>query len=780
MFPELELKEGWATVALLLIILFCVAWSLQTADWTFGLSILQPVALLGGIAGIVLAKSRVPNRTAHLLSVLAGFTWAAFLTSRVLAGAAGLSTEAAVEALERQLVHWLSILFSGDTASGNYMFLLLLAIVLWLIAYLSAWAIFRWQRVWLAVIFCGLVLMLNVSYAPDNLTGYLIVFVLFSLLLVVRTNLAFYQQEWKMAKVGYSPELVYGFLRAGLIMIVVAILLAWVAPVALASRPMQEVWDKMGEPWRKLQDQSSRIFQDLNYRNQPAFISFARTMRFGGPVELSDAPVMDIEAPTGRYWRVMVFHEYAGNGWINTDVNSIIIDENEQTLSVPDFESRRVITQTVTLRQRLGPQGTIAAAAQPLRSGLPLLAVVGDVTQEEEEGELPEVSPVVPLLGDPSVLYSRKELRAGETYQVVSSLTKANVESLQEVGDEYPVWVAPRYLQLPDSLPDRIRVLAEQITVGRETPYEKAVAIERYLRDIPYNERIEGPAPEQDGVDYFLFDAKEGYCDYYASAMVVMLRSVGVPARFVRGYSQGFKEEGVFSVLERDGHAWPEVFFPGYGWVEFEPTAGEPVLLRPRAEDDTFGGVDGMERLRDQPQPDEGIEDPFDPDLFGPFPDETPKTFLQRLGRWGGLGLALVAVVLGMVALLTIRRHRRIEGLSVAERVYVDLVNWVRRLLKISPLAHQTPNEFGASIVKVLPAGRQPVEHIVDTYVGYRFGGRAVDGDEVEDAWRDTQKALWRRWLRRQGERLSALPRRLLPMAPPKPLWHEKDAPPEQ
>jgi hypothetical protein len=500
-------------------------------------------------------------------------------------------------------------------------------------------------------------------------------------------------------------------------------------------------------------------------------------MRFGGPVELSDAPVMDIEAPTGRYWRVMVFHEYAGNGWINTDVNSIIIDENEQTLSVPDFESRREITQTITLRQRLGPQGTIAAAAQPLRSDLPLLAVVGDVTQEVDEGELPEISPVVPLLGDPSVLYSRKELRAGEAYQVVSSLTRAHVESLRAAGEEYPDWVVPRYLQLPDSLPERIRFLAEQVTAGRETPYQKAVAIERYLRDIPYNERIDGPAPEQDGVDYFLFDAKEGYCDYYASAMVVMLRSVGVPARFVRGYSQGSREEGIFSIQERDGHAWPEVFFPGYGWVEFEPTAGEPVLLRPRAEDDTLGGI---ERFRDQPQPDEAIEDPFEPDRLGPIPEVTPEPFLQRLGRWGGLGLGLAAVVMGIVALLTFRRHRRIEGLTVAERVYEDLINWVRRLLRIAPLTHQTPNEYGAAVARVLPAGRQPVRRIVDTYVGYRFGGRTVDGDEVETAWRDTQKALWQRWLWRQGERLSAFPRRLLPMAPPKPPGHEKDVPMEQ
>ena len=143
MFPELELKEGWATVALLLIILFCVAWSIQTANWTEGLAILQAIVLVGGLIGIVLAKSHIPGITAHLLSLLAGFTWTAFLASRVLAGATGLPIEAAVAELDRLIVAWFSVLLSGGESAGNYVFLVLLGLLLWLVAYFSAWAIFR-------------------------------------------------------------------------------------------------------------------------------------------------------------------------------------------------------------------------------------------------------------------------------------------------------------------------------------------------------------------------------------------------------------------------------------------------------------------------------------------------------------------------------------------------------------------------------------------------------------------------------------------------------------
>jgi transglutaminase-like putative cysteine protease len=763
MFSELELREGWATVGLLLAILLCVAWSIQTAEWAPGLYLLQGVVLVGGIIGMLLAKSRLPGRMAHPLAALAGFTWAAYVISRFLARSVGLSIELGVVEFEGQLVNWFFALFAGGSKGSVYMFLLLLALLLWWLAYVCAWAIFRWRRVWWAVILCGLALMLNVNEAPKNLTGFVVVFVLFALLLVVRTNLAAYQHEWKIARVGYSPELVYNFLRAGLIFTVMAIMLAWVAPEAVASRPMQEVWHKMGEPWRRLQDESSRVFPDLNYEDDRRYISFARAMRFGGAVDLSDTPVLDVRAPTGRYWRVMAFHEYTSDGWNNTDVDIIELEENERTLMTPGFELRREVTQTITLLQDLGPQKTIAAAGQPLRSGLPLKAVVTYVAQEEEDlRQLSDDSVLPPLPGDPSTLYSRDPLEAEDAYWVVSSVSRADQESLGQAGTDYPDWVVPRYLELPDSLPERVPLLAEEITAGLETPHEKALAIESYLREIPYTEQIDGPAPGQDGVDYFLFDAKEGYCDYYSSAMVVMLRSVGVPARYVRGYGQGTKEEGVYHILEMDGHAWPEVFFPNYGWIEFEPTAGEPVLVRPRSLD-TGGSANSEGGFGDERGRDEMIDDLVDHGASGELYEPTPESFLQRAVRWGGLTLAFLAPGLAVVAVLMFRRHRRIEGLSVAERVYDDLVNGVRRLLKISPLAHQTPNEYGNAVAELLPAGRQPVERIVAAYVGYRFGGRTTDDGQVEAAWQETQRALWHGWLQRQGKRLRSLPRRVLP-----------------
>jgi transglutaminase-like putative cysteine protease len=748
MFPEIELREGWATVVLLLLIFLCVAWSIQSAEWTEGLAILQGVVVLGGVVGIVLAKSRTPNRLAHLLSLLAGWTWSTYLTSRVLAQAMDLPASAALVALDWRLQAWVSVLANRGTSSDNYVFLLALSLLLWLMAYFSAWAIFRWQRVWWAVIVSGLALMLNTIYAPTSLTGFLIAFVFFALLLVVRTNVAFHEQEWRVARIAYNSELVFSFLRAGLLLSVMAILLAWVTPKALAGRPLGQVWDKIGEPWRRFQDQSSRVFQDLNYRNPPLYMYSDRAVQFGGPVHLSDTPIIDVEASIGRYWRVMAYQEYTGSGWNNTDTDTILIEANEQTLAVPEFDLRREMTQTITLHQDLGENGAIIAASQPLRARLPLRAVVSFVTHQDDMIPSRREGIRFAVPGDPSVLYSRDSLEAGQSYQVYSSLSVADVASLREAGTDYPNWVTPRYLQLPDSLPKRVRLLAEEIASGQQTPYDKAMAIEHYLRGIPYNQQISGPGLTQDGVDYFLFDAKEGYCDYFASAMVVMLRSVGVPARYVRGYSQGEKgEDELYHVREWDGHAWPEVFFPGYGWVEFEPTSGEPALTRPSSRPGA--------QLRDETPPnrdlgrflDEEIDTEIDPDALKASSPPPSPTWWQRIGRGGWLALDLGAMLLVLAALFRARRLRQVDGLSVAERVYEDLVEWVRRLLRIELLAHQTPHEYARAVGQIVPRGRRAVEQVADYYVQERFGDKKIPDLQVEAAWNQSWRALLRGWI---------------------------------
>ncbi len=150
----------------------------------------------------------------------------------------------------------------------------------------------------------------------------------------------------------------------------------------------------------------------------------------------------------------------------------------------------------------------------------------------------------------------------------------------------YPEHITARYLQIPETVPQRVFDLAEEVTAGIDNPYDIARAVERYLRGYEYNDQIPGPKPGQDGIDYFLFDEQQGYCNYYASSMAIMLRHLGIPARLSVGYATGEKQPqtGLYRLRNNDAHVWVEVYFPEYGWIEFEPTAAEPVLVRPSGE----------------------------------------------------------------------------------------------------------------------------------------------------------------------------------------------------
>ena len=133
-----------------------------------------------------------------------------------------------------------------------------------------------------------------------------------------------------------------------------------------------------------------------------------------------------------------------------------------------------------------------------------------------------------------------------------------------------------KYLQLPNTLPERVKGLALSITSSYNNQYDKVKAVEKYLSsNYPYTLSPKSTPKGRDFVDYFLFDIKEGYCTYYASSMAVLLRCAGIPARYVEGYALSSRPKSgtIYTVTNDKAHAWVEVYFEGVGWIPFEPTS---------------------------------------------------------------------------------------------------------------------------------------------------------------------------------------------------------------
>jgi transglutaminase-like putative cysteine protease len=725
----------------------CVAWAIVSARWVEDLQIVELAALVGLIAGILLAKTRFSALVAHVFGLVYGAAWISYLGTSLVP-----STFTLRERLFELGYHvnaWLWKVLTGGSSSDSLMFVLFLACVLWLLGYMAAWATFRTYRVWWAILPTATVLFINVYWGPPRMLIFLIAYVALVLLFFVRFNLFRQQQVWSAARVRYDSEIVWDFLRYGLVFVVVVMTLAWGAPGAAASQRVATFWENFSEPWERVQDVWNRLFFASSYYGSAQPNMFGPTLSLGGAVHLGNRVIMDVASPAGRYWRATVYDEYGGSGWVNNDEDMAYLTPFDPEFVVPSFIMRQTITQTYT--SYLPGRTQLFAAAEPVAVDRRIKArasrIGGHLSADGRRGEFLNVS----------MLYARMPLESGEEYTVLSALSAAYEDSLRAAGTDYPRWVADRYLQLPDSLPQRVRDLAEEITRDQTNPYDKAAAIQDYLRQIPYNELIESPPLDQDKVDWFLFDLQEGYCDYYASSLIVMARAVGVPARMAVGYTRGDyeAEAGVFRVRESHGHAWVEVFFPEYGWVEFEPTAAEPVIVRPRlASGNDNGARSDEESSRDRGEDwDGGEEDigdgyyPFD------FPGRPNPWVVRTLWVVGGL-LTVTAVVGGSYWWL---EQRGLARLGVVRKVYARMVR-LGRLLRVREKETQTPYEYAEELSAEVPLGRRPIHRIAELFVQDRFSPRPANEGASVVAWHELRSRMWRRWFGRWLERIQAPP----------------------
>jgi transglutaminase-like putative cysteine protease len=303
---------------------------------------------------------------------------------------------------------------------------------------------------------------------------------------------------------------------------------------------------------------------------------YGSSLALGRGNRLTDNVVFKVltppEPPDGSryYWRARVFDIYEDGEWKSSLTTNHNVNPNDFDLTFPQEANRSpsLYSFSFTIESSIATIFTAPQAQWVSRPARAELAYNEDGTAD---------------LGS---LRATPALRAGETYHVRSSLPDVTIAEMREAGSDYPEWVSDRYLAVPETVTPRTRELAQAIGGDLETPYDKAASVTAFLRSqIEYSETIPELPQDQELLDWFLFDPA-GLLQLLASAEVILLRLLGVPARLAVGYASGEPEEvtDVYVVRQRDAHAWVEVYFPGLGWVEFEPTAGQPELLRPLGE----------------------------------------------------------------------------------------------------------------------------------------------------------------------------------------------------
>lgn len=289
--------------------------------------------------------------------------------------------------------------------------------------------------------------------------------------------------------------------------------------------------------------------------------------RLGGSFIGDDTPVFRAEVAEGQYWKVESKDIYTTKGWELTENigESFVYGNNDpvDTGFVPDEEELE--TALLSMEQEfpfvLYPYGTRSfSMEEPLDYQYNTADQRFETYQNGEEFE-PETV----------------EITFNEPSYSLTALRETELEDLAELPAELG-----RFLQLPDELPERVRDLAAEITESSDTVYDKTRAIERYFSTSGFEySQTDIPVPEadQDYVDQFLFETQRGYCDNFSTSMVVMLRSLDIPARWVKGFNEGelINSEGdtdIYQVTNNNAHSWVEAYMPGVGWMLFEPTIG--------------------------------------------------------------------------------------------------------------------------------------------------------------------------------------------------------------
>lgn len=279
-----------------------------------------------------------------------------------------------------------------------------------------------------------------------------------------------------------------------------------------------------------------------------SFVSNQQQLQVVGSIRLSPTVRFTVEADEPAYWRVGAYDRYDGDGWLRTG------DSSDYTAQQGPVDSSSQLEQTVTVAA--DRMSAMPAAWKPVR-------VAGGDRTNVRVTSLGAFEPV-------------GALREGESYTVASRTPDSSPRRLQAAGTDYPEEIEDRYLQLPESSADRIGERAAAVTEDANTPYEQAVAIEDWL-EANKSYSLDVDRPDGDVAEEFIFEMERGYCTYYATAMVAMLRSQGVPARFAVGYTSGQQvADDEWVVRGLDSHAWVEAYFPGVGWVEFDPTPAAP------------------------------------------------------------------------------------------------------------------------------------------------------------------------------------------------------------
>ncbi len=605
-----------------------VAARLVTTDWTPNLYFGETLAAFGAIVGLALGASRFGRWTVTWLAI----AYTVVVLPWQLSGTA--TNELLLDRLQRVggiLLVSLGQFSHRQPVKDPLFFVAFACLLFWIISLLGGYWAARHRNVLVAIIPSAIIILLVQIYAnyQAHSSWWLAVYILVALFLIGRVYYLQSERAWAERRVFVNDE-AWSNIMGGLFLTVsVTLLIAWNLPTSISS--VQAVTDTWSNMTRSMRDRLSNAVTSLTGPNgKPGVNFYSANLPMGQNAAVGDSPVFSVQvvkAPASNlryYWRGRVYDNYTNGQWTSSPTTTLHFQPTAHDISVPYPNGRSLAQLRFTLQ--FPTQSLIYAPSEPVWI--------------DRAADL-QLAPIDGGVNDTVSWQAAKLLPAGSAYEVRSEIADPNVVQLRAAPPFYPHLIQDRYLEIPADLKPKFQTLAEKVTAGQKNPYDKAVAITNYLRqNLQYSLNIPAAPEGRDPVEWVLFSYKKGFCNYYASAEVLMLRSIGIPARMAVGFAQGEYESGSYTVRRRDAHAWPEVFFPDIGWVEFEPTVSQQPLVRSDPSLPSVGGLinSPIRRLEEGDQ--QGPNKPVTPESKPSVPFS--ETLAGRIAR---ISLYLISLV---------------------------------------------------------------------------------------------------------------------------------------
>lgn len=726
-------SEGWMVLVLLAVALYSVIYSIVSVNWVEDSSLLLYMPVCGLLVGLVIAKiPRFPQSILHLAACLIGHWLAVWLTSAVAFHIPWIQVLAA-----------LRMAFSGQAATmgadaSKDVFFFYLSFLCFFLGYFGCWLIYRAHLPWLVALVYSSIALVNLNYVRQGMDFLIIVLLGSMLLLIARMSLMAQIAQWKREGLRsdqrWLGSIVERCMLVASLITVLALLLASSLPVLAQPQSGQVFWSNLEIAWNDLLT-SNLSFQDLNNVvssfNQSSRNFFSDQLTITDNVHLPTNEVLNyndantssqVSRSQPHYLEGLTYNLFDGHSWHSNLSNSqsyAIAEPLPINLHGSD------VTGSVTVTVIRIPQETkyyIFGPEQPFSFSVP--------TQIYTDGTIGAWTQQTPL-------YS------GEKYNVAFSTPPMDSTMLSQMPlpsnnqsawntDSYYVQQKANYLQVPSDLSPNVAQTANQWTQGANNAYEAMKLLETHFTDtdvFTYSLENQPIPPNTDLVDWLL-QTRRGYCTYYASAMAVMGRLLGIPTRLVSGFSQGHfdQQRNMWIVDGSDAHSWVQAYLPNVGWVSFDPTPTFAPNAAPSASA--------------QPTP---------PPI--PTPSPAPKVATNQNPKVTPMATAHVTPKNKAPVLSTVENHNQSQGILIGitiggivlallfclalivqhlwrrfytNNIVVSVLFWrfcqIASWVGLGPKAWQTPYEYSSMLSRQFPEQATAFSRLTKLFVRERWG----------------------------------------------------------